>query len=76
MTAGQGGYASHNRFTGLSPVDEVLEDGTAKMIARRLTLHIANLLAQTTTSIEANATHDINASLQQLVLNNAQLHQQ
>jgi hypothetical protein len=56
MTAGQGGYASCNHFTSLSVFDDISGNNTAKMIAGTLTLHMANLLAQTIASLEANAT--------------------
>jgi hypothetical protein len=44
MTVGQGGYASRNHFASLSTVDDVLDNETAKTIARTLTLHMVNLL--------------------------------
>ncbi len=56
MTASQGGYASRNGFAGLSAVDDLLDNISAKTIAGTLTSHMANLSAQTATSIEANAT--------------------
>jgi hypothetical protein len=75
MTAGQGGYASHNCFASLTALDDISDDDTVKMISGMLTLHMANLLAQTAASLKANATQII-ASLQQLASNNIQLHQQ
>ncbi len=72
ITASQGGYASRNCLASLSAVADVLDKDTVETIARTLTLHMANLLAQTAASIEANAMQ-INASLQQLASNNAQL---
>jgi hypothetical protein len=79
MTAGQGGYTSCNRFAPFQANNTtdhyVLDDDTAETIAININSHMANLLAQTAASLEANATQ-INASLQQLATNNAQLHQQ
>ncbi len=78
MTTDQGGYASRNHFAGFAnnvAVDDVSDDDTAETIAMTINSHMANLSAQTAASLEANATQ-INASLQQLATNNAQLHQQ
>ncbi len=78
MTTGQGGYASRNRFAGFANnagEDNVLDDDTAKTITTTINSHMASLSAQTAASLEANAMQ-INASLQQLATNNAQLHQQ
>ena len=78
MTTGQGGYASCNRFAGLvnnAAEDDVLDNDTAETIATTINSHMANLSMQTAASLEANAMQ-INASLQQLATNNAQLHQQ
>jgi hypothetical protein len=79
MTAGQGGYTSCNHFAPFqannATDDNVSDDDTAETIAITINSHMANLLAQTVASLEANATQ-INASLQQLTINNAQLHQQ
>jgi hypothetical protein len=55
--------------------DDVSDDDTAKTIARTINFHMANLSTQMAASLEANAMQ-INASLQQLATNNAQLHQQ
>jgi hypothetical protein len=79
MTAGQGGYTSCNRFTPFqsnnATDDNISDNNTAETIAFTINSHMANLLAQTAASLEANATQ-INASLQQLATNNVQLHQQ
>jgi hypothetical protein len=79
MTAGQGGYASCNRFAPFqannATEDDVSDNNTAETIATTINSHMAILSAQTAASIEANATQ-INASLQQLATHNAQLHQQ
>jgi hypothetical protein len=78
MTAGQGGYASCNRFAGFAnnaADDDVSDDDTAKTIATTIISHMANLSKQMAASFEAN-TMQINASLQQLATNNARLHQQ
>ncbi len=79
MMAGQGGYTSRNCFAPFQANNttdgNILDDDTAETIAITINSHMANLLAQTGASLEANATQ-INASLQQLATNNAQLHQQ
>ncbi len=79
MTAWQGGYTSCNHFAPFqannATEDYVSDDNTAETIAITINSHMANLSAQTAASLEANATQ-INASLQQLATNNAQLHQQ
>jgi hypothetical protein len=78
MTTGQGGYASHNQFAGLvnnTADDNILDNDTAEIIATTINSHMANLSAQMAASLKAN-TSQINASLQQLANNNAQLHQQ
>jgi hypothetical protein len=79
MMAGQGGYTSCNRFVPFqannATDNDILDDNTAETIAITINSHMANLLAQTAASLEANATQ-INASLQQLATNNVQLHQQ
>jgi hypothetical protein len=65
-----------NRYAGLSVEDEISDNDMAKTIAGTINLHMANLSAQTTSSIEANTTQ-INALLQQLaVVNNNQLNLQ
>jgi hypothetical protein len=77
MRAGQGGYTSCNRFAlfqaNNATDDDVLDDDTAETIAITINSHMANLLAQTAATLEADTTQ-INASLQQLTTNNAQLH--
>ncbi len=79
MRAGQGGYKSCNHFAPFqannATDNDVLNANTAEIIAITINAHMANLLAQTVASLKANATQ-INASLQQLATNNAQLHQQ
>jgi hypothetical protein len=74
-----GRYATNNQFAGLAANDKISEDGTvdtiAGTIADMITSHMAHLSAQTAASLEMNASQ-INASLQQLKANNAQLHQQ
>jgi hypothetical protein len=77
MTSAQGGYSGGgNRFAGLTTADEdVLDDGTAETIAGTISSHMANLSLQTAATLEASRT-EVNASLQQMVANQAQLHQQ
>ncbi len=76
MTTGQGGYTSCNHFAAFAnnvAEEDVLDDDTANTIATTINSHMANLSVQTAASLEAN-TMQINASLQQLATNNAQLH--
>ncbi len=79
MTTGQGGYSSCNHFAGFTNntgEDDILDNDTAKTIAKTINSPpTANLSAQTAASLKANAMQ-INASLQQLANNNMQLHQQ
>jgi hypothetical protein len=77
MTTSQGGYASRNRFAGLTVTNKeyVSNDNTAKTIAGPINSHFANLSAQMAATIKAN-TMQVNASLQQLANNNTQLQQQ
>ena len=79
MTAGQEGYTSCNRFAPFQANNatdgNILDDDAAETISNTINSHMANLSAQTAAFLEANATQ-INASLQQLATNNAQLHQQ
>jgi hypothetical protein len=79
MMAGQGGYTSCNRFAPFQANNatdgNILDDDAAETISNTINSHMANLSAQTAAFLEANATQ-INASLQQLATNNAQLHQQ
>jgi hypothetical protein len=75
---GQGGYTSCNRFAVFAnnvAEDNVSDDDTANTITTTINSHMANLSMQTAASFEANAMQ-INAFLQQLATNNAQLHQQ
>jgi hypothetical protein len=66
MTAGQGGYASCNRFapfqTDNAMDNNILDDNTAETIAITINSHMDNLSAQTAASLEANMPQ-INASL-------------
>jgi hypothetical protein len=77
MTTGQGGYASQNRFAELTVTNKeyISNNDTAKTVADTISSHFTNLPAQTAHTIEANAVQ-VNASLQQLANNNAQLQQQ
>ncbi len=77
MTASQGGYASQNRFAGFTVTNEecVSNKDTAKTIAGTISSHFANLFTQMAASIKA-ITSQVDASLQQLTNNNAQLQQQ
>ena len=77
MTSAQGGYSGGgNRFAGLTTADEeVSDDDTAETIAGTISSHMANLSLQTAATLEANRT-EVNASLQQMAANQAQLHQQ
>ncbi len=72
ITTRQGGYASYNRFTGLTTDDDVSDNNTTETIAGTISSHIANLSAsisaQTTVLNNAN-TSLINASLQQFAIN-------
>jgi hypothetical protein len=82
ITTGQGGYASFNRFAGLTTDDKVSDHDTAEAIAGTISSHMANLSAsvsaQTTASNNANMSL-INTSLQQFAVNKnmrKQQHQQ
>ncbi len=68
---------SRNRFAAFANANnkEVSDDDTAETITTTINSHMVNLSAQTAASLDANATQ-INATLQQLATNNAQLHQQ
>jgi len=73
-----GARGIRNRFAALTTEgagDDDASDDTAETITGTINSHMANLSAQTAASNEANASQ-INASLQQLVANNTQLHQQ
>jgi hypothetical protein len=60
MTAGQGGYTSCNCFAPFqannATDDDISDDNTDETIAITINSHMANLLAQTAASLEANAT--------------------
>ncbi len=73
----QGGYTGGgNRFTGLTAKeDDVSDDDTAETITGTINLHMENLLLQTAVTIEASRTQ-VNAALQQMATNQAQLQQQ
>jgi hypothetical protein len=77
VTASQGGYASQNRFAGFTATDEedISNDDTAKTKTGTISSHFTNLSGQTAATIKAY-TLQVNASLQQLANNNAQLQQQ
>jgi hypothetical protein len=70
----QGGYAQSNCFAGLA-TNEDSDNDTADTIAETNDWHMANLTAQTTTTLNKKATQT-HTSLQQLAANDAQLHQQ
>jgi hypothetical protein len=74
MTSAQGGYTGGgNRFAGLTAKeDDVSDDDTAEMIAGTINLHMANLSLQTVATIKASRTQ-VNATLQQMATNQAQL---
>jgi hypothetical protein len=74
ITSTQSGCTQCNCFASLA-TNKDLDDNTADTIAGTINLHMANLTAQTTATLNEHATQT-NASLQQLVANNAQLHQQ
>ena len=69
------GYALINKFVGLAEIDEASDNRSVDMLARTITTHMANLSAQTATSINANTTQ-MNAFLQQIATHGVQLHQQ
>jgi hypothetical protein len=77
MTTSQGGYTLRNHFAAFAKAtnEEVSDDDTAETITTTINSHMENLSAQTAASLDTNMTQ-INASLQQLAINNAQLHQQ
>ena len=74
ITSTQGGYAQSNCFAGLA-TNEDSDNDTADTIAVTIYLHMVNLTAQTTATLNKQATQ-MNTSLQQLAAINAQLHQQ
>jgi hypothetical protein len=55
--------------------DNDSDDDTAETIAGTINLHMANLSLQTAATIEASRTQ-VNATLQQMAMNQAQLQQQ
>jgi hypothetical protein len=79
ITTGQGGYASFNRFAGLTTDDNVANNNTAETIAGTISSHMANfstsVSTQTTMSNDANRSL-INASLQQFSINENMCNQQ
>jgi hypothetical protein len=77
MTASHGRYASQNHFAGFTATNKeyISNNDTAITIAGTISSHFANLSAQMAATIKAN-TLQVNASLQQLTNNNAQLQQQ
>jgi hypothetical protein len=75
MTSAQGGYMLQggNCFAGLTAKeDDVSDNDTAETIAGTINLHMANLSLQTAVTIKANRTQ-VNATLQQMATNQAQL---
>jgi hypothetical protein len=70
----QSGYTQSNCFAGLA-TNKDSDNDTADTITGTIHLHMANLSVQTTATINAH-TMQINASLQQLVVNTSQLDQQ
>jgi hypothetical protein len=77
MTTSQGRHASQNCFVGFTGIDEkyAASNNTAETITGTISSHFANLSTQTVAMIKAN-TLQVDASLQQLENNNAQLQQQ
>jgi hypothetical protein len=77
MTTSQGGYASQNCFASFTATNKeyIFDDDKAKTIAGTISSYFANLSVQRAAMIEAN-TSQVNACLQQLANNNAQLQQQ
>ncbi len=73
ITSAQGGLAQNNRFAGLA-TDVDSDDDTAETIVGTINSHMANLMAQTASTITEHAMQT-NASLQQLSANTTQLHQ-
>jgi hypothetical protein len=75
ITATGSGYASNNRFAGLTADNEASDNGTANTIVESINSHIANLTASVIT--QSNAANDantamFNASMQQMAANEAQ----
>jgi hypothetical protein len=75
ITATQSGYVSNNHFAGLTPNNNVLDNGTAKTIVKSINTHMANLsvtvLLQSTASNNAN-TAIFNTSMKHVAANEAQ----
>jgi hypothetical protein len=75
ITATQSGYALINCFDGLTPANNVSDNGTAKTIIESIQTHVANLsatnLSQSTALNNAN-TAIFNALMQQVATNEAQ----
>jgi hypothetical protein len=61
ITATQSGYASNNRFAGLTTKDDVLDDGTANTIVELFATHMANLLASVL--LQASASNNANMAI-------------
>ncbi len=74
MKSAQGGYTGGgNRLARLTAEeDDVSDNNTAEIIAGTINLHMANLLLQTVATIKASRTQ-VNAALQQMATNQAQL---
>jgi hypothetical protein len=77
MTSAPGGYTGgDNHFAGLTAKEVGFSDNDmAETIAGTIYLHMANLLLQTAATIKARRTQ-VNAILQQMATNQAQLQQQ
>ncbi len=77
MTSAQGGFTGGgNCFEGLTAKeDDVSDDDMAETIVGMINLHMANLSLQTMVIIEASRTQ-VNATLQQMATNQAELQQQ
>jgi hypothetical protein len=70
FTTGQGGYASFNRFAGLTTNNDISNNDTAETIAGTINNHMANVSVSAQTTMLNNANMSlINASLQQFVAN-------
>jgi hypothetical protein len=74
ITSTQSWYAQSNWFAGLA-TNKDFDNNTANTITGTINLHMANLTAQATATLNKHATQT-NAPFQQLETNNAQLHQQ
>jgi hypothetical protein len=60
ITATQSGYASNNRFAGITIKDNVSDDGMADTIVKSIATHMANLSASVL--LQATATNDANTA--------------